>query len=155
VNFFRNHAEEKIVHLLETVLLELRVIRRALVHPTPHHIRFKERTMLPPNPGNTLVFTGTIDPPGSAFPAGTTFTVTSDDPSVTPTVDETGLIVTIPIPLTAKEGEVLVVNYASSTFTSDPVTSPAQITSAITLTIGSVPPPPVPTPTGIVFNQTT
>ncbi len=125
-----------------------------LAHPhTPTHITFKEITMLQPDPGSTLVFTGTLTPAGSAFPSGTTFAVTSSDPTVTPTVDPTGLIVTIPLPATVTVGETLTVTYTASGITPSPADSPTSISGTIVLTIGT-PVVATPTPTSIAFTQT-
>ena len=104
--------------------------------------------------GNTLVFTGTIAPSGAAFPAGTTFGVVSSDPTVSPTVDATGLIVTIPLPagFVDNPASPLTVTYTAAGIAPIPSTSPTSLTATITPT---VPIPPTPTPTGITFEQTT
>ena len=54
--------------------------------------------MLPVQAGNTLVYTGTLTPAGSILAPDFVATVTSNDPAVVPTVDPTGLIVTVPLP---------------------------------------------------------
>lgn len=110
--------------------------------------------MLPPVAGNTLVYTGTISPAGAAFPAGTTFTLVSSDPTVTPTVDATGLIVTIPLPSTFVDNPASPFNvvWSTSTFTPEPAGSPTSLTATIT---PSIPTPPTPTPTSVVFTQST
>ena len=46
--------------------------------------------MLDPIAGNTLQYTGTLTPAGSQFPAGTTFSVTSNYPSESPTSGRLG-----------------------------------------------------------------
>lgn len=129
-------------------------IAAELAPTTPTSITFKEITMLPPIAGNTLVYTGTLAPSGSQFPAGTTFALVSSDPTVTPTVDATGLIVTIPLPATFVDDPANPFNvvYTASGITPNPSTSPTTVTATITPTI---PTPPPLTPTGIVFNQTT
>lgn len=150
--------DEQIIELLESVIHELRVIKHKLFPPTPTAVWFnQENPMLPADPGNTLVFTGTIEPAGAAFPAGTTFSVTSTDPTVVPTVDETGLIITVPLPSTVAPGENLEINWSTSTFVPSPDSAPASLTATIAITIGSAPPPPppTPTPTQVVFAQTT
>ena len=121
---------------------------------TPNRIRFTEITMLPTVGGNTLVYTGTLSPNGSAFPAGTTFTVTSNDPNVTPTVDPTGLIVTIPLPDGWVESTTLAlaITWETSTFVPVPSSSPSQITEVIT---PSAAPSLTNTPTSVNFAQTT
>lgn len=110
--------------------------------------------MLPPVAGNTLVYTGTLSPSGSAFPAGTVFTIASSDPTVTPTVDPTGLIITVPLPSTFVDNPSTPFNmlYTASGITPVPSTSPTTITAAIT---PSIPVSTVTTPTGITFAQTT
>lgn len=149
--------------LLDEILGQLRennrLLRRLVKEeepkfPTPTSITFQEITMLPPVAGNTLVYTGTISPAGAAFPAGTTFTLVSSDPTVTPTVDATGLIVTIPLPSTFVDNPASPFNvvWSTSTFTPEPAGSPTSLTATIT---PSIPTPPTPTPTSVVFNQTT
>jgi hypothetical protein len=146
--------------LLYEILKELRENNRLLHRlvkdeepkvSTPTVITFQETTMLPPVAGNTLVYTGTLSPAGSAFPAGTTFAVVSSDPTVTPTVDTTGLIVTIPLPSTFVDDPANPFNvvYTASGITPSPSTSPTSITATITPSI------PTATPTGIVFGQST
>ena len=61
-------------------------------------ITFKENSMLPTTGGNTLVYTGTLSPSGSVLASDFVATVTSNDPAVLPTVDSTGLVVSIPLP---------------------------------------------------------
>lgn len=141
--------------LLREILSELRAIRHKLTRPTPRKIHFKEITMLDPVAGNTLVYTGTLSPAGSAFPAGTTFAVTSNYPNVTPTVDASGLVVTIPLPqdFVDDPANPLSIHWETSTFTPEPSSSPSQVTADITPTLP--PPPPTPTPTAISFKQTT
>ena len=107
-----------------------------------------------PDPGNTLVFTGTVAPTGAAFPAGTTFTATSPDPNVTVTVDATGLVVTAEISASDTPGTVADITWETSTFVASPEGSPTSLKVTIPLTIGAPPPPPTPTPTGVTFVQT-
>ncbi len=145
---------EEILRSNEEILKELRGIRRELKpHPFPTAISFKQESndmaLLPADPGNTLVFTGTLTPAGATYPAGTTYTVVSSDPTVTPTVDATGLIVTIPLPTTVTVGETLTVSYTATGTTTEPGT----ISATITLTIGA-PPVTATFPTGISFQQT-
>ena len=54
--------------------------------------------MLPTIGGNTLIYSGTLFPAGSVLAPDFVATVTSNDPAVSPTVDVTGLIVTVPLP---------------------------------------------------------
>lgn len=102
--------------------------------------------MLPTVGGNTLVFTGTLSPAGSVYPSDTTFTVTSNDPAVLPTVDATGLIVTVPLPTGWVESTTtpLAIDYAAAS-----VSTSLSITATITPTAAVV------LPTGITFVQTT
>lgn len=101
--------------------------------------------MLPVAPGNTLVYTGTLSPSGATFPADTFFKVSSNDPAVVPTVDGTGLVVTVPLPTGWVEETPLAVSY-SATSASNPDWTLA----------GSVTPgPEAILPTGILFAQTT
>lgn len=145
-------ADLKAHELLKEILQELKQIQRMLETATPSSIAFKEITMLPADPGNTLVFTGTLSPAGSAFPAGTTFSAASADPQVTVTVDPTGLIVTASISASAVPGTVADISWSTSTFTPQPAGSPSQLTATIPLTIGAL---PTPTPTSVSFAQTT
>jgi hypothetical protein len=149
-----DYLAREILRTQEAILHELRKIEHDLHPKTPTNVRFKEITMLPPVAGNTLVYTGTLAPSGSQFPAGTIFALVSSDPTVTPTVDETGLIVTIPFPTGFVDDPANPFNvvYTASGITPNPATSPTTITATITPTI---PTPPPLTPTGITFNQTT
>ena len=54
--------------------------------------------MNPTQAGQTQVFTGTFVPAGSVPPTDAVYAVTSNDPSVSPTVDSTGLIVSVTYP---------------------------------------------------------
>lgn len=139
--------------LLDEILSELREANRHLRRLVkdeeprfPTSISFKEITMLPPVAGNTLVYTGTLSPAGATFPFDTQFTVVSSDPTVTPTVDATGLIVTIPLPSTFVDNPASPFNVV---YTAASASANASITATITPSI------PVSFPTGVVFNQTT
>jgi hypothetical protein len=144
---------ERIEHDVKQIQQSVWQIVHLLHHQTPNLITFKEITMLPPVAGNTLVYTGAIAPAGAQFPAGTTFTVTSSDSTVTPTVDETGLVVTIPLPSTFVDNPASPFNvvWATSIFTPNPSTSPEGLTVTITPSI----PVTVLTPTAVTFQQTT
>jgi len=155
---FKDHKE---VRLLEEILQQskeqtfiLREIYRRTLPSTPTQILFHEVTMNPTEGGNTLIFTGTLAPAGAAFPAGTTFAVVSNDPSVSPTVDPTGLIVTIPLPTGWVENESipLAVSYSTSSFVPNPSTAPTSLSA--TITPSAPPPPALLTPTSISFTQT-
>jgi hypothetical protein len=102
--------------------------------------------LLPPVAGNTLVYTGTLSPTGAVFPSDSVFAVTSSDPTVTPTVDTTGLIVTIPLPSTF-------VDNAASPFSVGYTATSASTGMSLSATITPSAPPVV--PTGITFVQTT
>lgn len=141
-------------HLLHEILYLERenrhLLRRILRHlgeePTPTGIVFQEITMLPPVAGNTLVYTGTLAPAGAVFPADSGFAVTSSDPTVTPAVDSTGLIVTIPLPSTF-------VDNPASPFSVGYTATSASTGMSLSATITPSVPPVV--PTGITFVQTT
>jgi hypothetical protein len=141
----------ELVCLLDERLERLERIVEHLIPRSPTSITFKEITMLPAVGGNTLVYTGTLSPSGAQFPAGTTFTVTSSDPTVLPTVDATGLIVTIPLPsgFVDNASNPLTITWATSTFTPSPSSNPASLTAQIQPTV------PVQTPQSVSFTQTT
>jgi hypothetical protein len=103
--------------------------------------------MLPTAGGNTLVFTGTLTPSGSTFPADAAFTVSANDPAVVPTVDGTGLIVTVPLPTGWVEevGQPLAISYSAASASNPTWTLAARVT----------PSAPVNLPTAISFTQTT
>lgn len=132
--------EDEILHIVEEIEHQL--------HRFPTAIRFTEiLTMaLEPIAGNTLIYTGTLTPAGATYPTGTTFALVSSDPTVTPTVDATGLVVTIPLPSTF-------VDNAAAPFNVVYTATSADGTQSITATI--TPSVPVAFPTGITFVQTT
>jgi hypothetical protein len=138
---------------IREILLDVRTLLKELRRPTPTAVVFKEITMLPIVAGNTLVFTGTIAPSGAVFPPGTTFTVTANDPAITPTVDGTGLIVTVPLPAgwVEETDAPLGVSWSTSTFVPNPSTAPATLSAVV---IGPQPEAAL-TPTSVVFEQTT
>lgn len=119
--------------------------------PTPTRITFKETSMVDPIAGATLVYTGTISPDGSAFPAGTTFTASSSDPNVSASVDATGLIVTVVLGAGFTAGESDIITWQTSTFVASPSSSPTSLTATISITGVAA---PVATPTAVVFAQT-
>ena len=100
--------------------------------------------MNPTQGGYTLVFTGTLTPAGAVYPADTTFTVTSNDPSVSPTVDSTGLVVTGALPTGWVESTTTPLAYAYNATSSEGSLSAVITPSA----------PPASFPTGIMFAQT-
>ena len=102
--------------------------------------------MLPTIGGNTLVYTGTLSPAGAVYPADTTFQVTANDPAVLPTVDATGLIVSVPLPS----------GWVESTSTPLAISYAAQSVSANgSLTATITPSAPATFPSAISFQQTT
>lgn len=126
-----------------------RLLRRILRHlniEEPTSITFKEITMLSATAGNTLVYTGTLAPQGSQYPADVTVALISSDPTVTPTVDPTGLIVTIPLPSTFEDDPASPFNVGYT------ATSPSNPSFSLTATI--TPSAPAILPTGISFAQT-
>jgi hypothetical protein len=147
------HEDQETFHL---ILRELREIRHNLEpHPSPPTstfataVSFKETSMLSTTGGNTLVYTGTLSPAGSGFAPDATFSVSSNDPSVLPTVDATGLVVTVPLPSDWVESTsvALAVSYASSS-----VSTGQALTATIT---PSAPISPTNLATSVTFNQTT
>lgn len=141
--------EHELTHELREIREELRQILHILRnHPQRYatSIIFKEITMLPTTGGNTLVYTGTLSPLGSVLAPDFVATVTSNDPAVLPTVDATGLIVTVPLPAGWVESTTtpLAITYA---------TTSASTGQALSATI--TPSAPVVLATGITFVQTT
>jgi hypothetical protein len=141
--------EHELTHELREIREELRQILHILRHHPQRYatsISFKEITMLPTTGGNTLVYTGTLSPVGSVLAPDFVATVTSNDPAVLPTVDATGLIVTIPLPAGWVESTTtpLAITYA---------TTSASTGQALSATI--TPSAPVVLATGITFVQTT
>ena len=152
------NPDQKIVELLEASLAvqeaSLRTLRRIEQEilpaiPTPLTVSFQGDTMSLV-PGTTAVFTGVTSPAGSAFPAGTTFTVTTTDPTVGASVDATGLIVSLVLPTTFVDDPSNPFSFTvvSSTYVPVPSTSPASITTITT------PSTPVPTPLSVTYTQT-
>jgi len=128
-------------------LHELREIRRELVHPFPSTIVFKELTVNPTQAGQTQVFTGVLVPAGATYPADTTFTLTSNDPAVFPTLDASGLVVSVTYPQGWSESPTtpLAFSYGAAS-----VSANGSLSSVIT------PSAPVSAfPTGINWTETT
>jgi hypothetical protein len=139
---------ERIIEIEErnTKLLE-RILKQEFPTEFPTGITFqRSNNMEPTEGGSTQIFTGTLAPAGATYPPSTTFAVTSNDPAVTPTVDSTGLIVTIPYPTGWVENPTtpFAVGYSAT----GPV-SGESITATITPSA-----PPATFPTGISFAQT-
>ena len=160
------HEQEHLEHLIEALSVkvdklgryvverfalidhQLREIRRELRQKSTLStgITFQEITMLPTEGGNTLVYTGTLAPAGSVLAPDAVPTVTSNDPAVLPTVDATGLVVSIPLPAGWVENDTtpLAIRYA---------TTSASTKQALAATITPSVPPVL--ATGIAFAQTT
>jgi hypothetical protein len=146
-----NHEFHRLLHLTEENNRLLRELLCALKPKTPTSISFSEITMNPTAAGQTQVFTGTLAPAGSAFAADTTFTIASNDPAVSPSVDSTGLIVSVTYPDGWVESTTtpLAFSYAAASASNPTWSLSATITP-------SAPPPPASTlPSSITFDQTT
>jgi len=102
--------------------------------------------MNPTEAGQTQVFTGTLQPAGAVFPSDSVFAVTSNDPAVAPTVDATGLIVSVTYPAGWTESTTTPLAFA---YTATSASTGMSLAATIT---PSAPPPPI--PTGITFVQT-
>ena len=126
-----------------------KIIQLLNQQPFETSISFTEITMLPVEAGNTLVYTGVLAPAGSILAPDFVATVTSNDPAILPTVDSTGLIVTVPLPAGWVESTTspLAIAYATTSATT------AQALSA-TITPGAEVIPPV-LATSVTFTQTT
>lgn len=145
-----NRALYEILEELRKNTHELREIRRELAPHLPTHISFQEITMNPTAAGSTQVFTGTLAPAGSAFPSDATFSISSNDPAVSPAVDKTGLVVSVTYPAGWVESPTtpLAFSYGASS-----ASNPSWSLSA-TITPSAPPPPPPVLPTSISFSQT-
>jgi hypothetical protein len=127
----------------------LREIVLASLKPDfPTSITFQETSMAPTEAGQTQVFTGTLAPAGSAFPSDAAFTVSSNDSAVSPSVDSTGLVVSVTYPegWTESTTTPLAFTYGASSASNPTWTLGATITPSA---------PPAVLPTSITFNQTT
>lgn len=136
-----NRVEREILHILEEIERDLR-------RPTPTSISFKEISMSPTEAGQTQVFTGTLAPVGSAFPTDAVFTVTSNDTAVSPSVDATGLIVSVTYAQGFVESTTTSLQFV---YTATSASNPS-FTLTATITPSA---PPVSLPTSITFAQTT
>ena len=146
---FVEFVDPEIVRLLRRAVRILGRIEDELLPPKPPpptSITFKEISMLPPIAGNTLVYTGVLAPAGAQFPTDSVFAATSSDPTVSPSVDSTGLIVTIPLPTGFVDDPA---NPLTVSYTATSASASMSLSASIQPTI-----PPV-TPTGITFTQTT
>lgn len=135
---------------LAEIRRDVREILRLLKPHLPTNIRFTEITMNATQAGQTQVFTGTLAPVGSALPADTVIDLTSNDAAVQPTVDSTGLIVSVTYPAGWVESTTtpLAFSYAATSASNPTWTLDATITP-------SAPPAPAVLPTSIGFDQTT
>jgi hypothetical protein len=122
-------------------------ILRILEPKVPTSISFKELTMNPTAAGQTQVFTGTLAPAGAVFPSDSVFGVTSNDSAVSPSVDSTGLIVSVTYPSGWTESTTTPLTFA---YTATSASTGMSLTASITPSA-----PPAPVPTGITFAQTT
>lgn len=102
--------------------------------------------MNPTAAGQTQVFTGTLAPVGSAFPSDVAFTLNSNDPAVAPTLDPTGLIVSVTYPAGWVESTTTPLAFAYG------ATSPSNPTWSLAATITPV---GANLPSSITFAQTT
>ena len=134
-------------NLLREILAVEERIEHDLAPKPPTQIRFKEISMNPTVGGNTQVFTGVLSPAGSAFPSDAVFSVSSNDPAVSPTVDSTGLIVTGSLPTGWVESTTTPLAYS---YEATSASNPGWLLSA-TITPSA---PPVGLPSSIAFTQT-
>ena len=140
---------EEILRTEEKELHVLREIEHDLHHPTPTFIYFTEVTMNPTQAGSNQVFTGTLFPVGAKFPTDAAFTITSNDSAVSPSVDASGLVVSVSYPTgwTESTTNPLAFTYGAS--------SPSNPGWSLAGTITPSAPPAAPLPTAIQFVQTT
>lgn len=124
-------------------------IEQSLRSHFPISIKFTQenQTMNPTAAGQSQVFTGTLSPAGATYPTDTTFTITSNDPAVSPSVDSTGLVVSVSYPAGWVESTTTPLAFAYAA-------SSASTSGSLTATI--TPSAPVSAfPTSIAFQQTT
>lgn len=127
---------------------DVRELVHDILHPQriPTGITFHEVTMNPTAAGQTQVFTGTLIPAGAIFPPDSTFSITSNDPAVTPVVDSTGLVVTVTYPQGWAESSTVPLAFS---YTASSASTGMSISATINPSA-----PPAPVPTGIAFSQT-
>jgi len=142
-HYRRTHPEE---FELEEIVKELGVIERELAPHIPTHITFGEITMNPTEAGQSQVFTGTTTPAGSVFPPDSAFGVTSNDPAVSPSVDSTGLVVSVTYPTGWVESTSTPLAFS---YTATSASTGMSLTATITPSAAAV------VPAGITFAQTT
>ena len=144
---FNNNPETLLVELVCSIDERLEHLER-LVHrliSKPTSITFKEISMNPTAAGQTQVFTGTLAPAGSVLPSDSVFAVTSNDPAVSPSVDSTGLIVSVTYPQGWTESATTPLAFS---YTATSASTGMSLAATIT------PSAPVVVPTGITFAQT-
>jgi hypothetical protein len=122
------------------------IFEREIQHLIPTAISFKESTMNQTQAGQSQVFTGTLSPAGATMPPDATFTIASNDPSVSPSVDSTGLIVNVTYPTGWVESTTTPLAFA---YTASSASTNMSLAATIT------PSAPAIVPTGITFAQTT
>ena len=146
-------GRKRIEKELEDIRRELRAIWRILLPHTPTRIIFTELTMNPTAAGETQVFTGTLVPTGAQFPSDSVFAVNSNDPAVSPSVDSTGLVVTVTYPAGWTESATTPLEFS---YTATSASTGMSLSATITPSAPPPPPPPPPppVPTGISFAQT-
>jgi hypothetical protein len=110
-------------------------------------ISFMETSMNPTAAGETQVFAGSLAPTGSVLASDAVATITSNDPSVSPTLDSTQLIVSVTYPAGWVESTTTPLAFAYATTSA----STGQALSA-TITPSA---PPNPLATAVSFAQTT
>lgn len=103
--------------------------------------------MNPTQAGQSQVFTGTLSPAGSVLAPDAVPTITSNDPAVSPTLDSTGLIVSVTYPAGWVESTTTPLAFAYATTSA----STGQALSA-TITPSA---PPSNLATSVSFAQTT
>jgi hypothetical protein len=141
-----DHMDREIRHVLDEILHRVRAIERELRPHHPTHITFGEITMNPTAANSTQVFTGTLTPAGSVLPADSAFGITSNDPAVSPSVDATGLVVSVTYPDGWVESTTTPLTFG---YTASSASAGMSLSATITPSA-----PPAPVPTGISFAQT-
>jgi hypothetical protein len=147
MSWFHHKSDRK---LLEEILATEKRIEQELTPKIATAIRFKEITMNPTEAGQTQVFTGTLSPAGSVLASDAVATITSNDPSVSPTLDSTQLIVSVTYPAGWVESTTTPLAFTYATTSA----STGQALSAV-ITPSAPPPPPPVLATSIAFAQTT
>jgi len=145
-----NNINEEILQKEDKILHELEELRHDQKPRFPTSIHFTEITMNPTEAGQSQVFTGVFAPAGSVPPTDAAFTIASNDPAVSPTVDPTGLIVSVTYPAGWVESTALPLAFA---YSASSASVPSWTLSATITPSAS----PVVTnfPTSVAFTQTT